>query len=319
MPAPDLPTEQPARRTRSGRLKMLLVLLVCAAPVIASYFTYFVIRPEGAHQLRRADPADAQPAGAAAAHARRPRGRRRSRCAASGCWWWWARRLRRRLREAAVHAAPAARDARPRARPPRQGLAGHRRRPRCAAPLRAAARGRPGDAGAARRRAALARWLAPADGPALEQHLYVVDPMGEWMMRMPADPDPAASSATSSGCCAPRPSLGPAGPLSRWTPRRWSTSRPALRLLLLARVHRAAAAGLGVAAPARRRCARPAARADRADAVPHLRPDRLRRLHAAHRLRPGLPRLAGLLRQGQPARRARRDPRRADGACRAAR
>jgi hypothetical protein len=26
---------------------MLLVLLVCAAPVIASYLTYFVIRPEG--------------------------------------------------------------------------------------------------------------------------------------------------------------------------------------------------------------------------------------------------------------------------------
>jgi len=35
------------RRTKHGRLKMLLVLLVCAAPVIASYFTYFVIRPEG--------------------------------------------------------------------------------------------------------------------------------------------------------------------------------------------------------------------------------------------------------------------------------
>ena len=30
-----------------GRLKLLLVLLVCAAPVIASYFTYYVIRPEG--------------------------------------------------------------------------------------------------------------------------------------------------------------------------------------------------------------------------------------------------------------------------------
>ena len=26
---------------------MLLVLLVCAAPVIASYFTYYVVRPEG--------------------------------------------------------------------------------------------------------------------------------------------------------------------------------------------------------------------------------------------------------------------------------
>lgn len=35
-------------RTRSGRWKMLLVLLMCAAPVIASYFTYYVIRPKAA-------------------------------------------------------------------------------------------------------------------------------------------------------------------------------------------------------------------------------------------------------------------------------
>jgi len=34
------------RQTRVGRLRMLLVMLVCAAPVIASYFTYYVIRPE---------------------------------------------------------------------------------------------------------------------------------------------------------------------------------------------------------------------------------------------------------------------------------
>jgi cytochrome oxidase Cu insertion factor (SCO1/SenC/PrrC family) len=40
-------------------------------------------------------------------------------------------------------------------------------------------------------RAALARWLAPAAGHALEDHFYIVDPMGEWMMRTPADPDPA--------------------------------------------------------------------------------------------------------------------------------
>jgi hypothetical protein len=37
----------------------------------------------------------------------------------------------------------------------------------------------------------LARWLAPAPGHALEQHLYVVDPMGQWMMRVPAQPEPA--------------------------------------------------------------------------------------------------------------------------------
>ncbi len=30
-----------------GRLKMLLVLLACAAPVAASYFMYFVVRPDG--------------------------------------------------------------------------------------------------------------------------------------------------------------------------------------------------------------------------------------------------------------------------------
>ena len=32
-------------QARSGRWKMLAVLLVCAAPVLASYFTYYVLRP----------------------------------------------------------------------------------------------------------------------------------------------------------------------------------------------------------------------------------------------------------------------------------
>ena len=32
-------------RTKHGRWKMLAVLLVCAAPVVASYFTYYVVRP----------------------------------------------------------------------------------------------------------------------------------------------------------------------------------------------------------------------------------------------------------------------------------
>ena len=33
-------------RTRLGRLKMLIVLALCAAPVIASYLTYYVLRPQ---------------------------------------------------------------------------------------------------------------------------------------------------------------------------------------------------------------------------------------------------------------------------------
>src|SRR5690606_20670226 len=35
------------RRVRRGRLIALGILLICAAPIIASYFTYYVIRPEG--------------------------------------------------------------------------------------------------------------------------------------------------------------------------------------------------------------------------------------------------------------------------------
>jgi hypothetical protein len=39
--------------------------------------------------------------------------------------------------------------------------------------------------------AALAQWLTPAAGHTLADHLYLVDPMGHWMMRFPADLDPA--------------------------------------------------------------------------------------------------------------------------------
>jgi hypothetical protein len=45
MPADVALTE--GARTRVGRWKMLFVLLICASPVIASYWTYYVIRPEG--------------------------------------------------------------------------------------------------------------------------------------------------------------------------------------------------------------------------------------------------------------------------------
>jgi len=34
-------------RTRRGRIQMLLLLLACASPVIASYFAYYVIKPAG--------------------------------------------------------------------------------------------------------------------------------------------------------------------------------------------------------------------------------------------------------------------------------
>ena len=43
-----LPGAVPVARTRwGGRFTLLLVLLACAAPVVASYFTYYVLRPQG--------------------------------------------------------------------------------------------------------------------------------------------------------------------------------------------------------------------------------------------------------------------------------
>lgn len=41
---------------------------------------------------------------------------------------------------------------------------------------------------------ALSAWLAPATGHAIEDHLYVVDPMGHWMMRFPAGLDAAGAA-----------------------------------------------------------------------------------------------------------------------------
>lgn len=43
---------------------------------------------------------------------------------------------------------------------------------------------------------ALAQWLQPESGRLLEDHLYVVDPLGNWMMRFPAvmDADGAAQA-----------------------------------------------------------------------------------------------------------------------------
>jgi len=38
-------------------------------------------------------------------------------------------------------------------------------------------------------RAALGRWLSPDAGHELQEHLFVVDPMGNWMMRFPAGLD----------------------------------------------------------------------------------------------------------------------------------
>jgi len=47
IPASQMDSSAINARTRRGRIQMLLLLLACAAPVLASYFAYYVIKPEG--------------------------------------------------------------------------------------------------------------------------------------------------------------------------------------------------------------------------------------------------------------------------------
>jgi hypothetical protein len=42
--------------------------------------------------------------------------------------------------------------------------------------------------------AGLSQWLAPSPGHALADHLYLVDPQGNWMMRFPARLDIAGAA-----------------------------------------------------------------------------------------------------------------------------
>jgi len=186
LPDPALPVD---RRTRLGRTKMLLVLLVCAAPVIASYFTYYVVRPGArANYGTLVEPkplpdAASLPLTDLQGHAVDPttlKGQWLIVVAGGGACDETCERhlyLQRQLREA----LGKERDRVDRVwviddtQPVRTELVPALRE---ATVLRAP-------------KEALARWLRPEEGQPLEAHFYLVDPMGNWMMRFPANPDPS--------------------------------------------------------------------------------------------------------------------------------
>ena len=178
------------RRRLGGRLQALLVLLACAAPVIASYFTYYVIRPDGrSNYSTLIEPAREVPADLAL---RTLDGRAVAAASLRGQWL---------LVVAGPAACDAACEARLYAQRQLREMLG-RERDRLdkvwlvtdGAPVRPELRAALEEAGVQMLRVpapALARWLEPAAGQALEAHLYVVDPMGKWMMRPPVEPQPA--------------------------------------------------------------------------------------------------------------------------------
>ncbi len=189
LPAAD---QAAAAAARAGsRWKMLLVLLVCAAPVVASYFTFYVIRPSGAAAAYSAliQPPVAMPA----LNGQALDGRTVALRSLRGQWLLVVvdggacptdceRRLfmQRQLREM---------TGRERDRIDKLWLVIDDQVPSAA--LRAALAATPAMQVLRLPRSAVARWLQPAPGQRLEDHLYIVDPLGDWMMRAPADADPS--------------------------------------------------------------------------------------------------------------------------------
>lgn len=182
LPEPGEVAQADQRRTRTGRWSMLAVLLVCAAPVIASYFTYYVIRPQNIKSYGELiQPTRSLPQIQVADLNRQVQ-------VLSG--------LKNQWLLVSVGAGSCDEACQERLYLQRQILTGlGRERDRLdwvwliSDDAEVPESIRPGLSEAIVLRvpqAELEAWLQPASGRALSDHFYLVDPMGEWMMRFPA-------------------------------------------------------------------------------------------------------------------------------------
>jgi cytochrome oxidase Cu insertion factor (SCO1/SenC/PrrC family) len=187
MPRPDLAS----RRTAAGRWKMLTVLLVCASPVIASYFTYFVIKPQArTNYSELVMPPVATPASlplhqlsGASVDANSLRGQWLLVVVGGGaCDTACESHLL--LQRQLVESLGREKD-----RVDKLWLVTDAVAPRPEV-LQAIEAGQSANVLTVDP-AALGSWLAPAESHRIDEHLYLVDPMGQWMMRTPVNPDPA--------------------------------------------------------------------------------------------------------------------------------
>ena len=196
MPSPQQTRDGDGQRTATGRWKMILVLLVCAAPVIASYFMYYVVRPDGRRNFGELiDPQRPLPDLPGANLAGQANSLRLLKgqwllvsVAGGACDDACTRHLylQRQLRESLgknkdrLDWVWLVSDGQPVPAKLGEALGGSLSG---AAVLRVPQQ-------------QLSAWLQPAPGHQLPDHLYVVDPMGNWMLRFPAALDlPAAAKA----------------------------------------------------------------------------------------------------------------------------
>lgn len=179
-----------AANSVKGRWKMLAVLLVCAAPVIASYFTYYVVRPEARRNFgnliepqRPMVMLPTQALDGKVADVSALKGQWLLVSVAGGaCGEKCEKNLyfQRQLRESL---------GKEKGRLDRVWLVTD------GAPVSSTLTSALTDAAVLRvDPVVLARWLEPASAQSLSAHLYVVDPLGNWMMRFPADLDATAAA-----------------------------------------------------------------------------------------------------------------------------
>jgi hypothetical protein len=175
----------PPGRTRRGRIWLLLVWLVCAAPVVASYLTFYVFRPDRLKSFGELiEPQRAVPV--LVAHGLD--GKQDQLASLRGQWLLVSVAggacnaqcqqhlyLQRQLRETM---------GREKERVDWVWLVDDQAAvPQDLLPALSSALVLRVDA------AGLAQWLTPGNGQKLSDHLYVVDPFGKWMMRFPANLD----------------------------------------------------------------------------------------------------------------------------------
>ncbi len=190
LPLPHEVVREDAKRTMRGRLFMIGVLLICAAPVVLSYLTYYVIRPSSIKSYGELiQPTRAMPPLAGRVFLR-PKGETVNGVfnlnQLKGQWLllsvgeanclqacqqnlYFQRQIHTALgkehdRMDRVWLVTGDGDIAPQIL---QGV---------------------GDAWVVKvSKSELSNWLTPEANQLLNDHLYLVDPMGEWMMRFPAN------------------------------------------------------------------------------------------------------------------------------------
>lgn len=185
----NMPDPQTLQRQRVGRWRMLLVVAVCAAPVIASYFSFYVLKLSGSANGDLITPTVDMPADLAL---RDLNGQAVSAESLKGQW------LLTVVQDAACDAGCEKllfeqRQLREMLGKERDKLDKLWLIPDDAA-LRpevqqAVTQGIPVTVLRAPR-AQIEAWLKPAAGAKLGDHLFLIDPMGRWMLRSQTSPDP---------------------------------------------------------------------------------------------------------------------------------